>query len=203
MLHGDPPLGFCNAESELKIHISKAINPRIFKASIPQDLKDLIIKCLEVDWRRRISMRDIQFHPYMQRITRELGRAGGDRKSSRLATMHNSVSRNNSTSKLEMRQRFGINRADMISEEKSRNGCMDGSVTPKKPMINVTAVSPLQNQSPGMLLQPPQNSLYTPANMINSAFVQDNLKSKLNIFTQASGVTTTTSSSEAGMLNFD
>ena len=49
----------------------------------------------------------------------------------------------------------------------------------------------------------PQVSMYSSGNMINSAFMHDNLKSKLNIFTQASGVTTTTSSSELGMLNFD
>ena len=50
-----------------------------------------------------------------------------------------------------------------------------------------------------------QMSMYAPcnSNMINSAFMNDNLKSKLNIFTQASGVTTTTSSSEVGMLSFD
>lgn len=56
------------------MHISRPIDQRSFKLSVPQDLKDLIIKCLDVDWRRRISMRDIQFHPYITRILRELGR---------------------------------------------------------------------------------------------------------------------------------
>lgn len=121
MLHGDPPLGFCNAEQELKMHIMKPLNPRAFKATIPQDLRDLIVKCLEVDLRKRISMRDIQFHPYIQRITMELGRNGisGDRRNSRLATMQANyridLSRSNSTSKMEMRPRFGINRTEMVS----------------------------------------------------------------------------------------
>lgn len=74
MLHGDPPLAFCQSEMDLKMHISRPIDERCFKPSVPQDLKDLIIKCLDVDWRRRISMNAIQFHPYMVRIFRELGR---------------------------------------------------------------------------------------------------------------------------------
>jgi serine/threonine protein kinase len=157
MLHGDPPMGFCNSESELKMHINKPINPKAFKPTIPHDLRDLIIKCLEVDYRKRISMQDIQFHPYIQRVSKELGR-------------------------------------------------------------NLHTMSPLQNKSPALLIQPQTPSVYSTGNIINSTFVNDNLqsklniftqsanqnlKSKLNIFTQASGITTTTSSSEMGMINFD
>jgi hypothetical protein len=54
-----------------------------------------------------------------------------------------------------------------------------------------------------LLLQPQSNSMYSPGQMINSASVHENLKSKLNIFTQASGITSTTSCSEMGMINFD
>lgn len=209
MLHGDPPLGFCNAEHELKMHITKPINQRAFKATIPQDLRDLITKCLEVDMRRRISMRDIQFHPYMQRISRELGRLSGDRRNSRFSTMQSNyradLVRSNSTSKIEMRNRFGVNRTDMVSEEKYRHsgGYDTTTLTPTKPhQLNVNVVSPIQSQSPGMLMQQ-QNSMYSPNGLLNSVFAQENLKSKLNIFSQASGVTSTTSGSEAGMMNFD
>lgn len=108
MLHGDPPLSFCQVESELKLHIAKPISARAFKMSIPQDLKDLIIKCLEVDERRRISVRDLQFHPYIQRAMRELGRSFQNNTpsqrdtqfSSALSTYKPEVNRSNSTSHL-------------------------------------------------------------------------------------------------------
>jgi serine/threonine protein kinase len=124
MLHGDPPMGFCNSESELKMHINKPINPKAFKPTIPHDLRDLIIKCLEVDYRKRISMQDIQFHPYIQRVSKELGRnlhtMDTSRRNSRFsATQSNyrtDLARSNSASHLDMRSRFGANRSDLVSE---------------------------------------------------------------------------------------
>jgi len=94
-----------------------------------------------------------------------------------------------------------MNRTEMVSEDRYKNGCFDGGVTPKKPSLNVTPVSPIQTQSPGLMV--PQVQLYSPGNMLNSTFLHENLKSKLNIFSQASGVTTTTSSSEIGTMSFD
>lgn len=73
MLHGDTPLGFCHAEAELKANVVKPIQPRQFKASVPEDLRDLIMRCLEVDETKRIGALEIESHRYMQRIMRELG----------------------------------------------------------------------------------------------------------------------------------
>jgi serine/threonine protein kinase len=124
MLHGDPPLGFCNAESELKMHITRPLNPRTFKATIPHDLRDLIVKCLEVDYRKRISMQDIQFHPYMQRLSKELGRGlhlvDPARRNSRFSATQSNYradnNRSNSATHVETRSRFGGSRNDLASE---------------------------------------------------------------------------------------
>jgi hypothetical protein len=61
----------------------------------------------------------------------------------------------------------------------------------------------MQNGSPALMMQPQTCSLYSSGNMVNSAVIHENLKSKLNIFSQASGVTTATSSSEMGIVNFE
>lgn len=59
ILHGDTPLGFCKTESELKSFISNPLPKDRIKHTLSDDLKDLILKCLEIDERRRISARDI------------------------------------------------------------------------------------------------------------------------------------------------
>jgi serine/threonine protein kinase len=70
MLHGDTPLGFCHAEAELKANVVKPIQMKAFKPSVPEDLRDLIIRCLEVDDNKRIGAFEIESHRYMQRIMR-------------------------------------------------------------------------------------------------------------------------------------
>lgn len=73
MLHGDPPLGFCRVQQDLKAHIMQPIQLRQFKPTVPEDLKDLIIRCLDIDYNRRIGIFQIESHRYMQRIMMELG----------------------------------------------------------------------------------------------------------------------------------
>jgi serine/threonine protein kinase len=49
LLHGDPPLAFCQAEHQLKSNIAKPFNPSTIKPSVPDDLRDLISRCLDID----------------------------------------------------------------------------------------------------------------------------------------------------------
>lgn len=67
-MHGDTPLGFCKTEAELKHHIVTPLPMERIKHNLPIDMKDLIKKCLEIDERKRISMKDIEYHPYLQTI---------------------------------------------------------------------------------------------------------------------------------------
>lgn len=54
---GDTPLGFCKTEAELKYHIMIPLTPDRFRRPIPNDLKDLILRCLDINEQRRIGMK--------------------------------------------------------------------------------------------------------------------------------------------------
>ena len=46
ILHGCTPLSFCQTESELRMNITMPLPPQKLKHSIPQDLRQLILRCL-------------------------------------------------------------------------------------------------------------------------------------------------------------
>lgn len=56
ILHGNPPMAFCQSEVELKVNINTPIHEQRFKQTISSSLRNLIMRCLEVDWRKRPSM---------------------------------------------------------------------------------------------------------------------------------------------------
>lgn len=73
ILHGDTPLGFCQSEPELKMHIRTPIRVEAINPRISYELKELILRCLDVDERRRISIQEIEQMPFMRRLTAQFG----------------------------------------------------------------------------------------------------------------------------------
>lgn len=69
ILHGDTPLGFCQSEPELRMHVRTPIRPEAINARVSYELKDLIFRCLDVDERRRISIQEIDQMPFMRRLS--------------------------------------------------------------------------------------------------------------------------------------
>ena len=74
MSQGDTPLGFCKTEPELKYHIMIPLTADRFRRQIPNDLKDLILRCLDVNEQRRIGMKEIENHPYMKALYNQFNR---------------------------------------------------------------------------------------------------------------------------------
>ena len=74
ILHGIPPMAFCQSEMELKLHINVQIREQRFKGTISPELRNLIMRCLEVDWRKRPSMFELAAHPYIQGLAKEFSK---------------------------------------------------------------------------------------------------------------------------------
>ena len=73
ILHGDTPLGYCETEEELSIGSRKQISVNRLNPSIHALLKDLVIKCLQVDENRRLTVAQICAEPYMIQLAKEFG----------------------------------------------------------------------------------------------------------------------------------
>lgn len=56
MLHGKAPLSHIGTQEELKKLLRIPIKRDQFRADISEELKDLVMHCLEVDEKKRISM---------------------------------------------------------------------------------------------------------------------------------------------------
>ncbi len=56
MLHGKAPLSHIGTQEELKKLLRIPIKRDQFRADISEELKDLMMHCLEVDEKKRISM---------------------------------------------------------------------------------------------------------------------------------------------------
>ena len=68
ILHGDTPLYFCKSENDLKANIGVPIKESAISSRISPGLKNLIMKCLEIDERKRISVPEMCSHPYIQQL---------------------------------------------------------------------------------------------------------------------------------------
>jgi hypothetical protein len=66
-LHGYTPLCGCKTEEELK---RKVLEPPIFRSGISSGLISLVMKCLEVDEQKRITVKDIMTDFYMESLIR-------------------------------------------------------------------------------------------------------------------------------------
>lgn len=56
LLHGTTPYSNCRSEAELRQSLSVPISKNQIKLDISPELKDVILKCLEVDEAKRISI---------------------------------------------------------------------------------------------------------------------------------------------------
>ena len=65
ILHGDTPLAFCQSEIELYTNLKIPLTKDKIHPSLSNELKDLILKCLEVDETKRITFQEMYNHPYI------------------------------------------------------------------------------------------------------------------------------------------
>lgn len=70
MLHGKAPWA-CTSERQLKEEISRN-NISLLK-SLSEDLKDFIRKCLTPDEKKRLSLKEINNHPFTNKLINENG----------------------------------------------------------------------------------------------------------------------------------
>jgi serine/threonine protein kinase len=55
LLHGQTPYSHCKSESELKYNLKIPIGWSQLKAELSTDIKEVILKCLEVEEHKRIT----------------------------------------------------------------------------------------------------------------------------------------------------
>ena len=65
MLHGDTPLAFCQSESELYANLKVPITKDRMLPNLSNELKDLMLRCLEVEEKKRITFQEMYSHPYI------------------------------------------------------------------------------------------------------------------------------------------
>ena len=56
------------------MHINVPVREQRFKNTLSQSLVNLIIRCLEVDWRKRPSIFELASHPYIQNLINEFSK---------------------------------------------------------------------------------------------------------------------------------
>ena len=71
LLHGDTPLGYCETEEELFEGVRTQLTAKEINPTVSAQLRDLILKCLQVDERRRISVAQIGREAYMLELEAE------------------------------------------------------------------------------------------------------------------------------------
>lgn len=67
LLHGETPFSHCKSENELKYNMSIPIGWSQLRADLSNEIKEVIIKCLEIDEAKRISAHDLKRLPYFAR----------------------------------------------------------------------------------------------------------------------------------------
>ena len=60
LMHGETPYAQCRTENQLKCAISAQITQKQLKSQLSPELKDLILKCLEINEAKRITAFEIE-----------------------------------------------------------------------------------------------------------------------------------------------
>lgn len=83
MLHGKTPFSHIEDPQVLMKELMVQLRCQDFRQDISADLKQLMRSCLQIDEKRRISLAEIQFTPYMQRklYSKYSVPSGGEKKS--------------------------------------------------------------------------------------------------------------------------
>ena len=68
LLHGQTPYSHCKSENELKYNLSIPIGWSQLKADLSTDIKEVILKCLEVDEPNRISATQLANLAYFRKM---------------------------------------------------------------------------------------------------------------------------------------
>ena len=66
LLHGKAPLAHIGSQDELKRQLRVQMKGDSFRADLSSELKELMLRCLEVDEKKRISMPEIEGLNYFQ-----------------------------------------------------------------------------------------------------------------------------------------
>jgi serine/threonine protein kinase len=68
LLHGDTPYSGCRMETDLRYQLSLKFDRGKVRASVGEELREVIYRCLEVDEGRRIAMKELKETPYFRRM---------------------------------------------------------------------------------------------------------------------------------------
>lgn len=67
LLHGETPFSHCKTESELKYNMSITIGWSQFKPELSTDIKEVMMKCLEIDEEKRIAASELKKLAYFRK----------------------------------------------------------------------------------------------------------------------------------------
>lgn len=68
LLHGETPFSACRTEQELKQSLSYPIPKSKIRSELSHDIKEVILRCMEIDEVKRITMPELANLPYFKRI---------------------------------------------------------------------------------------------------------------------------------------
>jgi serine/threonine protein kinase len=66
LLHGRPPFANCCSESELFYAMTQPLPASKLRKDLSQELKDVILKCMEIDEKKRANMIELSLMPYFK-----------------------------------------------------------------------------------------------------------------------------------------
>jgi len=68
LLHGETPFSSCRTETELKQALSIPIFKSKLKSDLSHEIKDVIVRCMEIDESKRISIFDLANTPFFRKL---------------------------------------------------------------------------------------------------------------------------------------
>lgn len=71
LLHGETPFSSCRTEQELKQSLSFPIPKSKIRHEISSDIKEVILKCMEIDEGKRVTIAELANLSYFKRIMRK------------------------------------------------------------------------------------------------------------------------------------
>lgn len=68
LLHGETPFSACRTENELKQSLSIPLSRTKVKPELSNEVKDVILRCMEIEEAKRISVQELAQTPYFRRL---------------------------------------------------------------------------------------------------------------------------------------
>jgi serine/threonine protein kinase len=68
LLHGETPFSSCRTENELKQSLSIPLSKTKIKSELSNEVKDVIMRCMDIEENKRISVQELAQTPYFRRL---------------------------------------------------------------------------------------------------------------------------------------